>query len=402
MAFSPWRHAMTRSICSKTAVVALALVAALRPGPACAASDASGLEAGRSAGRALLILRDPNVCGIALMHERCVADVDAFLAGKSDADFQSVPKIGPRPATGLRAFVTSGDRNGFDNALVWFNSRASTAAMWSGDARGAALFDAGVEDVVMPAALGNQAVELLGAGPIIDLVDHAGQIPPGTFPIDPAPLRRGAPKRGTVGKELPPGAMTFARDLVVAIDAAMPPPPFATLTYADGALGDAALGVAAGTVNELVDSPNWLVQADAQRFIDGYTARLAIVAPGRRAEIATLRAALRADGSFSHDGALKANTAVTVAILRSEAARTKPVLLGVLAAQLVYNAAALRDTHMSGAALRALGTEAALDAAVPGWKSTRATAIGIAADDWGAQYQVGLRLIALIRSANRA
>ncbi len=386
-----------RSISSRAAAAALTAFALLGPCAASAASEESGLEAGRSAGRALLILRDPRACGIALIRRRCMADVDRFLAGKTDADFSKIPKIGPHPATGLRSFVTAGDRDAFDAELGYINSRRSTPAMWSADARGAALFDAGIEDVGLPAAQSNPLAELFAVEPIADLANHAAQIPAATLPIDIAPLRSDAPSAGS--HRLASGAMKFAHALVAALDAAMPPPPLAKIRYVDGAAGDAALGVASATVSELVDSPSWLAQADAQRFFDGYTARLAIVAPSRRADVATLRAALRGGASFSHGAALKANEAVVGAILRSDAARAKPIVLGALAAQMVYNAAILRDPRMGNAAVHVLGTETGLDAAVPGWSAARDTAGGITADDWSAQYQVGLHLIALITGA---
>jgi hypothetical protein len=397
MAFSPWQPATMRSICSKAGAAALMAIVLLALSSPSAASDASAVEAGRSAGRALLILREPRVCGIALVHERCVADVTTFLAGKTDADFKRIPKIGPQPATGLRAFVTAGDRDGFDSELGWFNERSATAAMWRSDARSAALFDAGVEDVVLPAAQDMQLNALIAMGPIGDLADHSAQIPSGALPIPTAQLRSAAQS----GSGRPTsGVMKFAHDLVAAVDTAMPAPPLARVGSSQGAAGDAALGMTSATVNELVDSPGWLAQADAQRFIDAYCARLAVVMPGRGADVAALRSALRVGESFSHDAALKASSAMGTAFLQSDAARAKPFVLGAVAAQMVYNAAILRDPRLSEGVVRLLRSEAALDAAAPGWGAARATAGGLAPTDWSGQYRAGLHLVKLIRSAN--
>lgn len=406
MAFSLWQPVTRRSTFFRRSAASVVLAALLAPcmalAPRAAAADAPAIERGRSAGRALLILRDPKVCGIALVRERCKADVDAFLGARGDKDFKDVPNVGPHPATGLRAFVTAGDRDGFDSALVYLNSTSSTPAMWTADARSAALYDAGIEDVLLPAARGSQVEELLGSGSLIDLANHAAQIPVHTFPIDVAPIQTAADKSPAGTRALPGGAMTFAHDLVKALDASMPAPPLATLTYAPGAAGDAALGVASSTVAELVDSPPWLAQADAQRFIDDYCARLAVVAPARSAQVRDLRAALRTGASFSHDDALRANTALVATILQTQAARTKPILLGSLAAQFVYNAAVLRDPRMSAAVTQLLATETALDGAVPGWSAARSEAKEIGANDWSAQYRAGVRLVDLIRSANPA
>ena len=373
----------------------------LLPYRAGAASDASALEAGRSAGRMVLIMSEPGICGIALVHERCKADVDAFLTGKRDADFSYIPKIGSHPATGLRAFVTSGDRDGFDFALGWLNSRASTPAMWNSDARSAALYDAGIEDVMLPSAQGKDVLERLRAGPIIDLANHAAQIPAATLPVDIDPIRPGARGPSAGIARLPPGAMQFAHDLVTAIDKAMPAPPLVRLTFSEGSAGDASLGVASATVNELVDSPAWLAQADAQEFVDEYCARLMVVKTDQGGEVTALRSALRVDTSFSRAAARKANTAILAGIVQKDGGgRTKPVLLGMLAAQMVYNAAILRDPRMGKTTVQLLGGEPALDAVVPGWGAARESSNGLRDDAWSAQYQLGLHLVDLIRSAN--
>ena len=72
-----------------------------------------------------------------------------------------------------------------DFALEWFNIAVSTEQMWRDDARGAALFDAGVEDVLLPAARGAKILESLAmGGPIGDLADHSARMPPGALPVD--------------------------------------------------------------------------------------------------------------------------------------------------------------------------------------------------------------------------
>ena len=392
---------MRRSISSKRVTAGLVLVAfltQLTPLPA-AADDAASLEAGRAAGRGLLILRDPKVCGIAVLRDRCRSDVDAFLGGKSDADFKDVPKIGPHPASGLRAFVADGDRDAFDNALGFFNSRSATPEMWTSDARGAALFDAGVEDVLLPAAHGNFALEVLSSGSTFDLFEHAARIPHGALPVALPAVPRETPTPAAGPKKLPGGALmtTFAHDLVTAIDAAMPPP-LLTIAYADGAAGDAALGVASSTMAELIDSPDWLFQADAQRFVDAYAAHLVRVAPAQAARIAEFRAAVRSNRGFSHDAALDKHTAMSGAVMTATPARTKPFLLGLLAAQLVYNAAVLRNRGTATGMANLLAEQPGLDASVAGWSEARRTAS--AGADWGTQYRLGVRLIDLIRKAN--
>ncbi len=400
MVFSLWPPATMRSIFSSTA--ALVLAALLVPCAPAAGAAPSPLDAGRSAGRGLLLFRDPRGCAIALLHDRCMADVEAFLAGKTDADFRNVPKVGPHPVAGLRAFVTAGDRSGFDTALGWINSRSSTPAMWAADPRGAALFDAGIEDVTLPAGRGNPALETMASSSVFDLAQHVAQIPAGALPVDITPLRSPpkpskAPFAGAT--EIPTQTLPFAHALVAAIDAADPPPRLAPLGYGDGAAGFAALGVTGATVAELVDSPEWLAQVDAQAFVDDYTARLAYLVPDHASQVLVLRAALRADHAFSHDAALAESTSAMTAVMDNNLPHRTAIVLGLAAAQMTYNAAVYRDERMSVNVLHVLQTETALDGVIPGWKAERAMR-QITADDWAAQYRLGLRLVGLIVRAN--
>jgi hypothetical protein len=75
--------------------------------------------------------------------------------------------------------------------------------------------------------------------------------------------------------------------------------------------------------------------------------------------------------------------------------------MGAFAAQLVYNAAILRDQNLGAMMSRFVSAPSPLDASVPGWSAARASANVSADADWGTQYQLGLRLVDLIEKANR-
>lgn len=360
------------------------------------ADDRASLEAGRTAGRGLLILSDPAVCAIALVRERCKADVEAFLGDRGDADFKDIPHIGAHPLSGLRAFVATGDRDRFDSALGYINSRQSDAAMWTADARGAALYDAGIEAVMLPAAGGVTLAEILSAGPVTDIMDHAAQVPAGSLPVavpSPKPAGPGAAR-------FPEGAIKFAHYLVDALDGTMPAPALASTAFADGPAGDAALGVAGSTVAELIDSPVWLFQPDSQRFIDGWTARLTAVAPRHTAEIAAFRERTRAKADFSHDAAIKSYNGLMKIVPQRDGFATR-FMLGAFAAQLVYNAAILRNQDVAAMMSSVLADGSELDASVPGWSRARAAAKASAQGPWSSQYQNGVLLVALIEKANQ-
>jgi hypothetical protein len=68
--------------------------------------DQQLVEAGRSAGRAVLVFRDPWACAVALIRMRCQADVTRFFAGHGDGDFKQIPNAGSHPVSGLRVSRT--------------------------------------------------------------------------------------------------------------------------------------------------------------------------------------------------------------------------------------------------------------------------------------------------------
>ena len=363
------------------------------------ADDGASVEAGRAAGRAILLLRDPRGCAVALLRERCIADVEAFLAGRGDADFGHVPQVGPRPATGLRAFVTNGDRDGFDRALSWINNRQATPVQWKADARNAALYDAGVLDVFLAAAGADQLGQMLGAVPAADLAVHAGEIPADALPLDIAPLRALHMTRPNGLTVLP-----FAHDLERAVRRSVPPPALAELPNVEKPSGDAALGLAVATLAELIGSAQWAGQFDVQGFAARLADRLDAVVPGPgRAALATFRTALQAGPSFDRAAANEAlASAVAVYGAARPHERAERVGLGSAAAQLAYNAAIVRSAESAGNLITVLAGSDALDAAVPGWKAERAAGASIGAADWPAQHAYALRLVDLIRKANRS
>jgi hypothetical protein len=359
---------------------------------AAVADDRASIDAGRAIGRALLTLRDPRACAIPLLRDRCRSDVDAFAGTSTDADYATIPNIGPHPLTGLRAFVTNGDRDGYDRALAYINSRSSTAAMWTADARNAALYDAGIEDVLYHAAGSNTLAQLLGSGALIDLTNHASAIPAGALGVD-VPAAGGGSPRGA-------GMLDIADRLVRAVDAAAPPAPLAPIPQRDDPAAIAGLGVAGSVVNELVDSPPWLFQADAQTFVDAFAQRLTAFAPSAAVQAAALRAATRPGPSFSHDVAIRAYNATVEPTLAGQR-HAQAYMLGALTTQMVYNAAVLRDPNVARMGLGVISSIAALDAAVPGWAAARVQSNSIAPTAWSAQYALGVQLVGLIEKANQ-
>ena len=406
MVFSHWLLATPRSISSKIGLPLLALaavLAAVAPQRALA-DDRVSIDQGRTAARGILILRDPRPCGIAVLRERCISDVDAFLHGRGDSSFAHVPQIGPHPATGLRSFVATGDRDGYDTALSWINNVQAEETRWQVDSRSAALYDAGVLDVFWAAANGDATRELLAALPGVDLAKHAASIPADALPVDVAPLRAMSAEAasGRPNAYRMPQLVPFTRALVAAVDAKAPASPLVTVARADTPAADAALGVAFASLAELIDSPPWAVQPDAQAFAMALADRLdALVPASAHADVAAFRTNVRAGIFFRHDAATAALTAATTAFERAvPRERAQRFAIAAAAAQLAYNAAILRAPDSSAGFLRAIAGTTILDTAIPGWSAARGEAAAIGPADWPAQHAYALRLVDLIQKAN--
>jgi hypothetical protein len=404
MVFSHSPLVMLRSISSKPALLALAaLFAAVAPQRALA-DDRLSIDQGRIAARGILILRDPRACGIAVLRTRCVADVDAFLHGRGDSDFAHVPQIGPHPASGLRSFVTTGDRGGLDVALSWINNVQAEEMRWKADSRSAALYDAGILDVFLAAANGDATGELLAALPAIDLARHAWTIPADALPVDIGPLRAMSAEAASArpNANRMPQLVPFTKALVAAVDAKAPAAPLVAIARGDTPAEDAALGVAFASLAELIDSPAWAAQPDAQAFAAALADRLdALVPAAARSDVTAFRANVRAGASFRNAAATTALTAATTAFQKSvPRERAQRFAVAAATAQLAYNAAIMRAPDSSVAFLRAIAVTTVLDAAIPGWSAARGAAASIGPSDWPAQHAYALRLVDLIQKAN--
>jgi hypothetical protein len=264
--------------------------------------------------------------------------------------------------------------------------------MWTADPRNAALYDAGIDDVFIRAANTNRSIPWQGEGALIDLSLHLASIPSGAIPVSLERLRSSAGCRAW--------PIDANLDLAVALgDAAerlAPTRPLAVLAFSNDPRGDAVLGVAAATVAELADNPDWLAETAPQRFVDAYFARLLVMRPGARDELSRLRPLLSGGPGFIHGAALEAATDAIAPLLGSGKPHSAGILSGSMTAQLVYNAAILRDPAMGRAALGIVAESAPLEAGVPGWAAARAQAAGVDPTDWSAQFHYGLHLVDLI------
>jgi hypothetical protein len=370
--------------------VVAALVLLLSPLAAAASDEA--FERGQSAGRVLLTLRSPFGCAIAVLNNRCRSDVGNYFKDKTDADFKDIPKIGPHPLSGLLAFVDAGDPAGLDANLAFINTNVAPATEWARSPRDAALFDAGTETILWPAALGNGVDEYLAIGPILDLNNHRWRIPPGTLPaaFDALPPS----KSEGLKTRIPSNVRGVTKTFVAELDRDHPPADLLTFFPQGGVREDAIDGIAFSTLAELIDNPAWLAQADAQLFAMSLMNDLTPAAGRLQLDNDACRKAVTIDGTFDHDGALKACVTSTTAYLRSlPDNRKRAFYLGTAAAQTAYNAAVLRSVTSAAEYLHIVATFDDLDASIPAFGASRLEARGMASDDWKAQFGLSLRLV---------
>ncbi|HZO94411.1 MAG TPA: hypothetical protein VFB22_11690 [Candidatus Baltobacteraceae bacterium] len=416
------RRATPRSSCSdlrrrlvartlSAALLAWAMTVSPHAVTAQADHDAAAVERGRSAGRVLVLLRNPFGCAIIVLRARCIADVDAFFAGRSDGDFANVPNVGKHPVSGLRAFVSEGDRGGYDPALAYLDTRVADATLWHDDPRSAALYDAGIEDVLLPSVpRGDPSAEpgvtqMLQLGPFADLVRHAGAIPTGAIGVSADDLSRFASNTARdswtlVGSRDALSAMVSAAHRVTqSVDTAHPAPPLVPLPDRDGSLGDALLGVETAVADDLSHSGPWLGQSDAQAFLDRYFDRLERLDPSLRPLCSAARDDLRYDAHYSAASAREGMHDLVAALQTSP--RAARMEMGWQAEELGFAAVIVRDGELSATMLRSVSRNDALDDAVPGFREARLSAVAVSPTDWGAQYRLSVHLVdLLLRAAN--
>jgi hypothetical protein len=193
-----------------------------------------------------------------------------------------------------------------------------------------------------------------------------------------------------------------ARTLVAGIDRSAAAAPMIQLAPAGAPAADVELGLASQAVGELAQSPHWIVQDDAQRFIVLLTSRYEQLAPDSAAAGARLRAATR-PASLDRDATLEALRAMDAALEgKLGRARSQRFVAGVALAQLAYASAITHSESIARGMLYALSATPVIDDVVPGWAAARVQGAAIRSTDWMAQHAYAVHLAELIQKANRS
>jgi hypothetical protein len=189
---------------------------------------------------------------------------------------------------------------------------------------------------------------------------------------------------------------------LVAVLCAAAPPAFAQavspIDYGPDSLAAARLGIALATIGELADAPELLARPSSQNFIDDTFARIAVSSSDAllRSHGERRRDALRVGtaATFDRAAAYAALAAETKDTLRSiGAGNDKLVAFGILAEQTDYNARVLRDAADDVRYRSSIGSDAYVDALVPGLKDLRATLAAVGPQQWDASATAAENLV---------
>lgn len=363
--------------------IAAAIVAGANPGPTpkLSAEESVAYERGRAYERVVLSNMYRGWYGIALFHSRFAADIDAMESG---TDFAATPEAKQKLYEPMRTFLESGDASKLPKELADWNyfdpfvgEKTLPAEAW--------FVQAGIAEVEARAAGTNLVLQLM-AGPRAKwLVDHASA-------------------GGDIGSKLKAFGKAESADSMLSVEGAIKnqfatlasPSTFVTLAYPSGLIGDARLGMAVATINQMLDSPALLAQAESQGFVLATVAQLRSLATTDdvRSRVADLRRALVVDGSFQHEAAAAAMNNVIGSVIRPlPENRRDCILFGVFAAQIPYNAAVFRDPAAAGQQLGSIAQFHALDAADPAAAQIRAQLVAVTPNDWASVVRLGRALV---------
>jgi hypothetical protein len=371
-----------------------AMLAAAVPSPAPAATLAPPTDAeraaydrGRSYERVVLANVYRSWYGIAVLHARFSADIDVLESGE---DFPVTPdevRVAYEP---MRAYLENGDASKLPKEFAGWNALEPYSSAAKPTSASAWFVVAGMADVAIRAADDELALQMMAVDHPKWLADNAAL--GGAFASE-----LGTP--GTVDSE--DHIFSTEHSIETNFEAMFPARAFVSPAYPPGLAGDAQIGVAMSTINELLDSPALLAQPESQAFVDAAIARMKSMATSSavRDELAGYRGALVVDSSFDHDAAYADGMSADGDLLRSlPTDRRDCVFFGTFAAQIPYDAVAFRDPNAAAQQLGALKNFDDFDATDPKAAQLRAQLSGVAPTDWTDELRLGRALVDEIES----
>jgi hypothetical protein len=289
--------------------------------------DVRAYSLGQSYERSFEDYHEPGTCGIVLERQQCRDDfaaVQAFFgSGKMDGE--------------VAAWLKDGD---LDNSLTDWDGVMIPDEEWKRDPAFSWWYIAGILSAAQDTPRTTGVDDMVSS--IDDLLTkHAAAAPPQFANLIDA---TGSPS-------------ARVKRLITALDIAVPPVAFPSLTLAGGDTGDAQLGVYSSTLQELIDNPMALSRPASRLFALTVIDKLEALDRklGDSFSFDGIRTHLRGEISGDPDQ-LNADIRLPLtgwtSMLKHAPAERDAYLFGVMTAQTAYNAAILKDENADSTFLR--------------------------------------------------
>ena len=395
-----WIHVAVAIVALTIAMAGFPETARADSRQAMTAGQRSAFERGRAYQRIVFVLQDPSVCFVAALRPRIEADLAEF------EDEPETASAGAAKSTSaydtLRSFLRTGNENDLSPDLAgadYFEpflakDAPHSASRWW-------LVEAGMAETELRGSIGDPVRQMMAGMHAEWLGNHLG---------DSGQFSTIVPLSDLKGKKLPaiqsiasiaaslsaspqPEAATadfneltkYDVDLVRNLDKAFPEPAYPAISYPDGLLGDARLGVAWATIGELAQEPRFLWQPETQSFIDDFFRQLRQTLNDSKSDQALTDARLVLSvGSIPQQQDVVDHLGPGIARLlygHLPSARTDVIFLGFDAAQANWQVAA-RDSDEAKYDRDWVAGHASLDPFVPGLDKLRQGLGEVKPGDW--------------------
>lgn len=334
-------------------------------------AERAAYEDGRALMRALLFMKKPHACTISLLRARCRHDGEVLLT--------YLPSTTPRLAT-IKAAFDSADFRTFDLGPIddiqpKFDQKPGI------DRHDLWLQAAGMADVLATSVEHDQGARSPVLAGISALVERASDAPTFASAVLAEPLRSLKTNSAAVSNAQ---LWAWSDAMSAGLVRNFPEPAVPHVAYGAGPRADAQFGVAMAAVNQITETPTFLVQTESQEFLDEAFARLdGYLSPDQRAVSQQIRTQLRPAGAplqpYAAGGPMNRLSALIGGIGRPTVQR---VFVGLLSAQIAHNALSHRDPASGKSFPALLGTFDGVDSAVPGLKEARAALAAADPTDW--------------------
>lgn len=348
------------------------------------ASDRASFSVGQAKQRVIEMFQDPRMCGIVLLRQRCLADVEALVPTQTDA----------AQIEHLRAFAQYGDMDRYDSKWAEVNVVLLPDSFWQKDPVATWLQAAGI--------LLQSDSELEGPMKVImesptygDMARYANAARPygSLVPGDLIAAAAKAPADSNVAgvpvasAPLDLTQVQHLHDILIPrLKALFPSAAQPAVLSAPSLKGDMQLGAYVATANEMFESPTLFLQPSSRAFLSAVSVRLAQVQPdaasAEQARIVAQRFLTVAGPDAWKSVHADWHVATNKAAAALQGHRKEAFFGGMMAAQVAYNAAVLKEASAANDQMGFIAAWTSADRDLPGLATKRAALSAVAHGDW--------------------